>query len=954
MSTKRKLTTLTYADKLKAIEAVKNGLKRKEVAAQFGIHESTLSLIIKKEAEILKKQESGGNLQFIELLVASSSGLRLMRLKRVYVLKNTVSSSDSNSVAVTLACSKSTMNRTRWILLVLCKLLVLKILDANNDNELNNFNDVNDDIDDFLNNVSDEDSSDKAILSDNADDNVLKTFDNKLIHPTYTTLRSTCQCWNITKNHNYHDNNHKYYHDNIFMLSTFETECVCFGDKLYKIPKYLNKYVHRLTIIDSNIRVLTKDSLQFYKHTLQDLILSNLKELHRIEIGTLSDMRALSSIYISYCPHLKHLDGLFEGFKPMHFRSLRIMKCGLQRVPDLSPLFHTGIILQMIDLEGNHIQTIPTNSFQVKAEQIILNFNHISSIGDYAFNVSEIGKLSFKGNKHLIHLPSKTFSGIVNIRELDLSLTDVISIPVDGLNTLETLRVEHTPSLKVIPSIYDFKHLKEAWLTYSFHCCAFKYPARHDPTKHKNYQLYLDHIREHCKGYAINKRDLYENENQIQLPQDTADNILPINEFWGDIISNNSTESYPDPNGLEAADEPDSFESNVDGQFGMFHESMTPFKNNTFACGTLSIRFDVKCYPEPDELNPCEDIMGSQWLRISVWFVIITAIIGNLAVLIVLFSNCYDLTVQKFLMCHLATADLFMGLYLLMIASMDLKSIGVYFNYAYDWQIGLGCQVAGFLTVLASQLSVFTLSVVTLERWFAITHAIYLNRRINLTMAAHIMAAGWAYSILMAALPLFGVSNYSSTSICLPMETEELTDTIYLLTLLITTGVAFLLVVICYAQIYFSLDTGTRKSGRCGTTAGAMEMTVARKMALLVFTDFACWAPIAFFSFTALIGIPLIDVTKSKILLVFFYPLNSCANPYLYALLTAQYKRDLYSLLSRFGICTKKAHRYKLTYSLQTTNNSNPIPLTVRGSLAISTNDLPRKYSKPSTTEIFV
>ncbi|KAK4882590.1 hypothetical protein RN001_005909 [Aquatica leii] len=36
----KKLTTLTYADKLKAIEAVKNGLKRKVVAAQFGIHEN--------------------------------------------------------------------------------------------------------------------------------------------------------------------------------------------------------------------------------------------------------------------------------------------------------------------------------------------------------------------------------------------------------------------------------------------------------------------------------------------------------------------------------------------------------------------------------------------------------------------------------------------------------------------------------------------------------------------------------------------------------------------------------------------------------------------------------------------------------------------------------------------------------------------------------------------------
>lgn len=76
-------------------------------------------------------------------------------------------------------------------------------------------------------------------------------------------------------------------------------------------------------------------------------------------------------------------------------------------------------------------------------------------------------------------------------------------------------------------------------------------------------------------------------------------------------------------------------------------------------------------------------------------------------------------------------------------------------------------------------------------------------------------------------------------------------------------------------------------------------MTIAKKMALLVFTDFACWAPIAFFSLTALLGYPLIGVTRSKILLVFFYPLNSCANPYLYAIMTAQYRRDLFLLLAR-------------------------------------------------------
>lgn len=125
------------------------------------------------------------------------------------------------------------------------------------------------------------------------------------------------------------------------------------------------------------------------------------------------------------------------------------------------------------------------------------------------------------------------------------------------------------------------------------------------------------------------------------------------------------------------------------------------------------------------------------------------------------------------------------------------------------------------------------------------------------------------------------------------MEIQDPQDQAYLVALLMTNGFAFLVIVVCYTQIYLSLGQETRRS------SANSEMTIAKKMAMLVFTDFACWAPIAFFGLTALSGYPLIDVTRSKILLVFFYPLNSCANPYLYAILTAQYRRDFYMLLQR-------------------------------------------------------
>lgn len=232
------------------------------------------------------------------------------------------------------------------------------------------------------------------------------------------------------------------------------------------------------------------------------------------------------------------------------------------------------------------------------------------------------------------------------------------------------------------------------------------------------------------------------------------------------------------------------------------------------------------------------------------------------------------------------------------------------FLKSFCFILGPGCQMAGFLTVFASELSIFTLTVITMERWFAITYAIHLNKRLRLGVAARVMVLGWMFALTLAALPLFGASSYSKTSICLPFEKSDVTDVAYLLTLLAINGLAFILICIFYGKMYWSI------SGH-NSTVTQSDKTVAKRMALLVFTDFACWAPIAFFGLTAVAGYPLINVTNSKILLVFFYPLNSCANPFLYAIFTKQYRRDLLVIMNRFGLIAsgQAEGKFKTTYS---------------------------------------
>ncbi|CAL1533643.1 unnamed protein product [Lymnaea stagnalis] len=190
------------------------------------------------------------------------------------------------------------------------------------------------------------------------------------------------------------------------------------------------------------------------------------------------------------------------------------------------------------------------------------------------------------------------------------------------------------------------------------------------------------------------------------------------------------------------------------------------------------------CTPQPNAFNPCEDLMGYEWLRVFVWFVwfvLLAALGGNLIVIIVLLTARSKPTVPKFLMCKLSFADFLMGLYLLLIASVDVHFLGEYFTHAVSWQNDGGCQVAGFLTVFASELSVFVLTVITMERWYAISQAIHVNKRLRMRQATGLMFFGWIYASSMALLPLFGVSGYGAVSICLPKEARDVWDIVYIM-----------------------------------------------------------------------------------------------------------------------------------------------------------------------------
>ena len=283
--------------------------------------------------------------------------------------------------------------------------------------------------------------------------------------------------------------------------------------------------------------------------------------------------------------------------------------------------------------------------------------------------------------------------------------------------------------------------------------------------------------------------------------------------------------------------------------------------------------------------------MGDWVLRCGVWIVFVLALCGNATVIIVILASHTKMDVSRFLISNLAFADLFMGIYLGFLAVVDISTLGSFHSYGTEWQLSAGCRTAGFLAILSSELSVFTLTVITLERYIAIKNAIRVNRKLQLKTAIIVMIIGWLFALVTATLPLFGVNNYGKFSVCLPFEITDTKSIVFLVFLLCLNALAFVVILFCYILMYCSI--------RGSNAWNASDFRVAKRMALLVFTDFACWAPIVFFSLTATFGSTLVNLNQAKIFTIFVFPLNSCANPFLYAIFTSHFKKDLLAICKR-------------------------------------------------------
>ena len=611
-------------------------------------------------------------------------------------------------------------------------------------------------------------------------------------------------------------------------------------------------------------------------------------------------------------------------------KRLEIIFLHANRISNLSHLPFTGHKrIQIIHLENNNIQSLPDHVFggMLSLKYLFLYANQIASVSRNAFfNSTRLSVLNLAYNR--IHtLVSDVFQSggeletldlhdnslrqfsqsafpqsMVFLRHLDVSNNtelDRLPVPASGFPNLYMLRLINLPKLLDVPTPIQIPMIEIINFTYPYSCCVFRDYIRQDilysggPTTAPPPSIDEDGDVDDSPHLPATTRPTVSTEDFLTPPPNQH---LPFNETLEEAIRrfaeehNISIGSFPDGQNVLSNGNGPLVEDDDERAIDLFNSKPLPVPQRDDGM--------ISCYPLPDPLTPCENLLGDgDALRVLIWAVWVLAILGNIMVLFVIASG-DNVKVPDFIICNLAVADFLMGVYLAFLAIVDIRTFGPssFFKSALQWQHSTGCKSAGFIAVFSSMQSVYILVIITLERLQTVVYSFNRGSRMNWCHAVLLVSLGWVFAGVMAAIPLlpFEINSYTDVAVCLPIRTYSVKDKIYLGVILGVNIISFLVIMGSYLHMFLLFCKSPATNGR-----KRERICTAWKMSILVGTALMCWLPLTIVGVSALIDRPLVTLVTAKYLIVLVLPINACLNPFLYAFVTQHFRERLASICQR-------------------------------------------------------
>ncbi|KAL8615353.1 hypothetical protein ACOMHN_023073 [Nucella lapillus] len=327
----------------------------------------------------------------------------------------------------------------------------------------------------------------------------------------------------------------------------------------------------------------------------------------------------------------------------------------------------------------------------------------------------------------------------------------------------------------------------------------------------------------------------------------------------------------------------------------------TVFTDNFKLCcpQTLPQGFDpTRCHGPDHALSSCENLLSSDVYRFVLALYACCTLLGNLTSFVYRLAGkarAHKHGYNAFVL-HLCSSDLCMGIYLAIVGVADHYYRNVYIWKDTAWKSSSACSVAGFLSLLSSEVSAILICLITLDR-FLVLRFPFSDVRFTVFSAHVACCLVWGVGLFLALIPLLPVTShwgfYRQTGICLPLPftSVDFPGHAYSFTIMIVFNfVLFLFIAVGQACIYWSVRAGALAlaahggSGiHGGRSAAAKDVTMARRLVAVAVSDFLCWFPLGVLGLLASAGrvFPAqVNVAAAIVVL----PLNAAINPALYTL----------------------------------------------------------------------
>ena len=573
--------------------------------------------------------------------------------------------------------------------------------------------------------------------------------------------------------------------------------------------------------------------------------------------------------------------------------------------------------VQEIDVDHGSLEKVEVNVFKAHmyVSELDLDHNKISELQPGVFNgLSHLEELELDHNK-LTHISTGLFSGVQNLQRLILShnmLVEINSNVFLGLHNLKELYLSYNNLTNLHSSLFqESRRLTILFIDYNY-------------LREIHFNIFQN--LSNIKALSLAQTNL------VSLPslifRDLIDlRYLNISRNFFIKISPELFNRLMQLTILDLTQNPLEW---VSGESFQLLQKRTIVYVDEYATCCFIKSATCSFESPPSAFISCKRLLPSLFLRVVVWLVAIAVILGNLFVFVI-YTRCTQKTENKFYIQHilitnLSLSDLVMGVYLLILLSVDLQFNDYFPTHSDNWRNSGLCKIAGALSILSSEASVFFITLISIDRFVCIHYIRYSLSTTKLCETAAKTAAlfSWIAAVLISVvsvlIPLFAPDLYDASEIYvgLPISRiDQYTSRTKSFDLNISVSLAepgfesghvvetesigsrpsmffsvavftclnllcFSIVALCYASIFYTSTQSSRHSG--GRAGVDREIRMAFKMAGIVLSDFCCWVIVGLLSILVQSSVVKLLPEAYAWIAIFMLPINSCMNPFLYTL----------------------------------------------------------------------